>query len=144
MNIIFQSARGSWAMGLKNQNLIKSQKYEMFERVKFGYFEDFWNGSCKASWYDIVFFSLKLQIIHTKWYLIKKFQPQIYFIGHTWTIWTMMRPYLACIRALFWHIFTSMWLKWFKFSLKSNFSLTTQNNVMWNYWDHVVPMFYPI
>ena len=43
-------------MGLKNQKLIKSQKYEMFERVKFGYFEDFWNGSCKASWYDIVFF----------------------------------------------------------------------------------------
>ena len=41
-------------MGLKNQKLIKSQKYEMFERVKFGYFEDFWNGSCKASWYDIV------------------------------------------------------------------------------------------
>jgi len=65
--------------------------------------------------------SLKLQIIHTKWYLIKKIQPQIYFIGHTWTIWTMMRTYLACIRALFWHNFTSMWLKWFKFSLKSNF-----------------------
>ena len=69
----------------------------------------------------LFFFSLKLQIIHTKWYLIKKIQPQIYFIGHTWTIWTMMRTYLACIRALFWHNFTSMWLKWFKFSLKSNF-----------------------